>query len=181
MLAIDCMSIDATRGFVVLAAIVLAGCPGKTPAPQAKSNTKAESKSDSAPTDSQSDQTSDAKAGGGEAKAPGDLGQRFRDPPWFRKTMLDGAEVLDTARSEADDQGRFKSHILFGLPEGTTVEDCAKRVTEKVKADVPNLEQKVQDDGRINVSGSTDRYKVSMICGEGKGVMRAYVGYQWTS
>jgi hypothetical protein len=109
-----------------------------------------------------------------------DLGERFRDPPWFRKTMLEGAKAVNTARSEADEQGRFKSHILFEMPEGTTAESCADQVTQQVETTVANLERKTEADGRVNVQGSTDRYKVSAICGEAKGVMRAYVAYEWT-
>lgn len=118
----------------------------------------------------------------GEAAGPKDLGQRFRDPPWFRKTMFEGATAVDTARSELDEQGLFKSHILFELPEGTTAEQCVEQVLAKVSPTVPNLERgEPQADGRLTVQGSTDRYKVMAICGEAKGKTMAYVAYEWTS
>ena len=188
MLAIEPMTTVAARRFVILGAVLLTACPGKT-SPQtqtkadnkavdAKADVKAEAKAESG-SDANADSGAPSDSGTPEAKQ--DLGERFRDPPWFRKTMLEGSTVVDTSRSEADEQGRFKSHILFAMPEGTTTEQCADQVTEKVKDAVANLERKVQDDGRINISGSTDRYRVSIVCGEAKGVMRAYVGYEWTS
>jgi hypothetical protein len=110
-----------------------------------------------------------------------DLGRRFADPPWFRKTMLEGAKVEKATRSKADEQGRFSSQILFELPEGTTVEACADAVTQKVAPSVKNLARKTEADGRITITGSTDRYKVTLICGETQSAMRAYVGFTWTS
>jgi hypothetical protein len=114
------------------------------------------------------------------AEAGGDpLGQRFMDPGWFRKDMIEGAKALDVSRSQKNEQGLFSSQILFELPAGTTAEQCADRVTDKVKGDVPNLERTTEGD-RIKISGTTDRYRVTMMCGEAKGVMRAYVSFEWT-
>jgi hypothetical protein len=106
------------------------------------------------------------------------LGTRFRDPPWFRTDLIEGAQVVSTSRSEADENGFFGSHILFELPEGTSVEQCADLVTEKVEPSVPALERATEGD-RIKVTGSTDRYRVILMCGEAKGVMRAYVSLEW--
>lgn len=171
-----------------LACTALSACETKQQAPQAQANAAQQPAAGSAQAEAAEHPAARAEA---EAKAPAaesqgpaqtqDLGQRFRDPPWFRKTMLEGAKAVDTARSETDEAGRFKSHILFELPAGSTVEQCADQVTEKIKGDVPNLERSEQGDGRLRIEGSTDRYKVVVMCGEAKGVTKAYVGYEWTA
>ena len=117
-----------------------------------------------------------------EAVAAADpLGQRFRDPPWFNNNMFgDKGNRVDFARSEANEAGLFKSHIIFELADGTTVEDCATTVTEKLK-DAVQLGRKDQPSAdRIQLEGSAERYDVTVVCGEGKGKMRAYVSYEWT-
>jgi len=108
------------------------------------------------------------------------LGQRFRDPPWFNNTMFgDKGNRVDFARSEANEAGLFKSHIIFELADGTTAEDCASTITEKLK-DIVELSREDQPDDRIQLKGSSERYDVTAVCGEGKGKMRAYVAYEWT-
>lgn len=136
------------------------------------------------------------KAEAPEAKAPADapppeakpavdeadpLGKRFVDPDWFRKEMLEGAKAMDVSRSERNEKGLFSSQILFELPAGTTSEQCADQLEAKVKGDVPNLKREpdAKAPGRLKISGETQRYRVTMMCGEAKGVMRAYVGYEW--
>jgi hypothetical protein len=109
------------------------------------------------------------------------LGQRFMDPSWFRKDMLEGAKSLDVSRSEKNEKGLFSSQILFELPAGTTTEQCADQLTDKVKGDVTNLQRTTEADGRIKMTGSTERYRATLMCGEAKGVMRAYVSFEWTS
>ena len=94
---------------------------------------------------------------------------------------LDGC--VNTSRSEADEQGRFKSHILFAdarRHEGRAVRATRSPTKVKDRRGEPRA-RRPKTDGRISISGSTDRYRVSMVCGEAKGVMRAYVGYEWTS
>ena len=124
---------------------------------------------------------------GGEAgnlppQAPGsELAQRFRDPPWYRKTLFPDATVTSTARSEANEQGLFQSHIVFELKQGTTMEQCAEHLEKSVGETVPNLSREQQPDGRLKIAGSTDRYNVTLLCGEAKGTMRAYVAFEWTS
>jgi hypothetical protein len=115
------------------------------------------------------------------ADAADPLGKRFVDPDWFRKEMLEGAKAMDVSRSERNEQGLFSSQILFELPAGTTSEQCADQLEAKVKGDVPNLtrEPDAKAPGRLKLSGETQRYRVTMMCGEAKGVMRAYVGYEW--
>jgi hypothetical protein len=34
-------------------------------------------------------------------------------------------------------------------------------------------------DGRLTLRGETERYRVTLVCGEAKGVPTAYVGYEW--
>jgi hypothetical protein len=113
-----------------------------------------------------------------ETADPDPLGQRFMDPPWYRTSLLEGAEVVTSSRSEADEDGFFSSHILFALPEGTSREACADQVSAGVEPHVPGLERTIEGD-RIKITGSTDRYRVILICGETKGVMRAYVSMEW--
>lgn len=120
-----------------------------------------------------------------DAKAIADadpLGQRFRDPDWFRKDMLEGAVAQDVSRSERTDEGFFSSQILLELPAGTTAESCAEQLEKKVGTDVKNLQRGPDEKlpGRLKITGSTDRYRVTMMCGEAKGAMRAYVSYEWT-
>ncbi len=115
-----------------------------------------------------------------EPPAAKDLGAARIDPPWFKTTMLgEGANMVDTARSEADDAGRFKSHIVFELAEGTSLEACAKQITDAIGSAV-EMSQEKQPDGRLKLTGSTDTYAVTSMCGEAKGTMRAYVAYEWT-
>lgn len=122
----------------------------------------------------------DAKAPPAAPPDPKALGAHQADPSWFRKTIFgDEGKVLDTKRSEADDQGRFSSLIRFELTE-KTVEACADHLEGLVKKDVPNIERKTQPDGRVQLSGSTDKYKLTFLCGDAKGKTIAYVSYQWT-
>lgn len=125
-----------------------------------------------------------APAAGEPVVDPADpLGKRFIDPGWFRKDMLDGAKAMDVSRTERNENGLFSSQILFELAAGTTAEQCAEQLEAKVKGEVSNLERSpdAKAPGRLKISGSTPRYRVTMMCGEAKGVMRAYVGFEWTS
>lgn len=108
------------------------------------------------------------------------LGQRFRDPLWFRETLFgDKGTKVDFARSEANEAGLFKSHLIFELADGTSVDDCVTMVTDKLKSDV-ELKREDKPDDRAQLTGSTERYDVTAMCGEAKGKMRAYVAYEWT-
>lgn len=108
------------------------------------------------------------------------LGAHLADPRWFRKTIFgNDAKVLDTKRSKADDQGRFSSLIRFELP-NMNPEACADHLQGVVKEDLPAVERETQPDGRVQLSGSNERYKITFICGEAEGKTVAYVSYQWT-
>ena len=126
----------------------------------------------------------EAAPGGGAAgpQAPGsELAQRFRDPPWYRKNLFPDATVTSTARSEANEAGLFQSHIVFELGSGATKESCAEHLQKTVGESVANLKREDQPDGRIKIAGATDRYEVTLLCGEAKGAIRAYVAFEWTS
>ena len=129
--------------------------------------------------------TAVAEQKGEDAKAdPADpLGRRFADPAWFRKDMFDGAKAMDVSRSERNEQGLFSSQILFELPAGTSVESCADQAVAKVGKEVDNLARSNDEKapGRIKIIGQTERYRVTRMCGEAKGVMRAYVSFEWLS
>lgn len=108
------------------------------------------------------------------------LGAHLADPRWYRKTMFgDKGKVLDTKRSQADDQGRFSSLIRFELVD-MTPEACADHLQKLVADEVSNVERTVQPDGRVQLVGSTDRYKLTFLCGQTEGKTIAYVSYQWT-
>lgn len=109
------------------------------------------------------------------------LGKRFMDPPWFRKDLIEGAKSAKTSRSEADSNGFFSSQILFELPEGATAESCADTLAKEVGTTVPGLERETKPDGRIEIKGETDRYTVTLLCGEVEGTVKAYVGYRWVA
>ena len=118
---------------------------------------------------------------------PGDeadpLGKRFLDPKWFRKELFPDATAAKVSRSQRNEKGLFSSQILFDLKAGTTAEQCAKTLSDAVGKDVANLKQAedAKMPGRLTLSGTTDRYRVTMLCGDAKGTMRAFVSYEWTS
>jgi len=109
------------------------------------------------------------------------LGRKFADPPWFRKDMLEGATAMNVSRSEKTAEGLFSSQILFEMPAGTTAEQCAEQLETKIGAEVKNLARSNDEKqpGRIKITGDTERYRVTLMCGEAKGVMRAYVSFEW--
>ncbi|MGH1340989.1 MAG: hypothetical protein ACRBN8_05530 [Nannocystales bacterium] len=113
--------------------------------------------------------------------ADGDpLGARFQDPPWFRKEMFgDQAKFVDFARSEANEAGLFKSHVIFELPEGTTTDKCVEMVTGKLEGAV-ELTVEDQPNDRKQLKGTTERYDVTAMCGDAEGKMKAYIAYEWT-
>ncbi len=169
----------------------LPACQGKgAPAKQATANSKDPNKAlDSAgpagihqkdEPKAEAPGPADAKAPPAAPSGPKALGAHLADPGWFRKTIFgDEGKVLDTKRSEADDQGRFSSLIRFELTD-KTVDACADHLEQLVKKDVPNVERKTQPDGRVQLAGSTDKYKLTFLCGDAKGKTIAYVSYQWT-
>lgn len=108
------------------------------------------------------------------------LGARFQDPSWFSKTMFeDEATFVDFARSEANEAGLFKSHVIFELAEGTSTEQCVTMVTGKLKGAV-ELTVEEQPEDRKQLNGTTDRYDVTAMCGAAEGKMKAYIAYEWT-
>lgn len=131
----------------------------------------------------------EAKAGAGVSQGPVPslqndpekaLGAHLVDPGWYRKTLFgDEAKVLDTKRSQADDQGRFSSLIRFEVP-NMTLEGCADHLAAAVKSEVPEVKRETKPDGRVYLSGATDRYEITFVCGQNEGKTIAFVSYQWT-
>ena len=108
------------------------------------------------------------------------LGAHLVDPRWFRKTMFgDKGKVLDTKRSQADAEGRFSSLIRFELAD-MKPEGCADHLQGLVKDEISEVKREPKPDGRIQLSGDAERYKITFICGESEGKTIAYVSYQWT-
>ncbi len=110
-------------------------------------------------------------------------GAALRDPPWFRPGIFPGASVQKTGRSEADEQGRFASQLLLELPEGTGVDACIATVEKAIAPHVPGF-ARVDDTsagpGRVMLRGATEHYEVTVVCGEAKGRVRAFLNYRWT-
>ncbi|MBK7824895.1 hypothetical protein [Nannocystis sp.] len=100
------------------------------------------------------------------------------DPSWFQQDLFPGAAVTSSGRTQIDEQGLFSTQMLLALPAGTTREACVDTLHKAVSPAVPNLEKKDKD-GRIQLSGSNDDYQVTLLCGEGKGSMSAYLSFRW--
>lgn len=100
------------------------------------------------------------------------------DPPWFNLDILPGATVTSSGRTQKDEQGLYSTQMLLSLPAGTTREACVDALHKAVSPSVPNLQQTPKDD-RISLGGGNDDYTVTMLCGEGKGKMSAYLSYRW--
>jgi hypothetical protein len=130
----------------------------------------------------------EAKAGPGVSQGPvaslqndpeKALGAHLVDPGWYRKTLFgDTAKVLDTKRSQADDQGRFSSLIRFEVPD-MTLEGCADHLQAAVKSEVAEVKRESKPDGRVYLSGATDRYEITFVCGQSEGKTIAFVSYHW--
>ena len=102
------------------------------------------------------------------------------DPSWFRLELFPGATVSSSGRTAKDAQGLYSTQMLLALPAGTTRDACVDTLRNALAADLPTLEQK-QDlkDGRVNLTGSNADYSVTLVCGEAKGTMSAYLSYHW--
>ncbi|MBL4683436.1 MAG: hypothetical protein JKY37_02510 [Nannocystaceae bacterium] len=143
------------------------------PAPKAPAQPNPDGPSDS-PSDGSAEATPDPET------PNDDRSGRYMDPTWFRKTIFADAVKVDFTRSQLDDAGLFSSQFLFDLKEGVDAASCAKTLEEKIGTKVTGLERE-EKDGRITFKGGTDRYRLVMMCGEAKGMMKAYVSYTWTS
>jgi hypothetical protein len=118
---------------------------------------------------------SSVEVGAGNAPHPS-----LRDPAWFRPTIFAGATVLKEGRAPADEAGLFASQITLQLADGTDIDACVEELMAAVGADVPGLAVEDQGDRR-SIKGATEHYQVTLLCGEAKGHMTAYVSYTWTS
>jgi hypothetical protein len=178
---------------LVSSLIVSTACQGKAPDPapakalEKKAPEVAKAESEPKTTANEPEAPPAPIVADADPKPPGDaadpLGKRFVDPPWFRKELFPGATSAKVNRTQRNEQGLFSSQILFDLPAGTTEADCAKTLKEEVGKHVPDLKEApdAKQPGRLQITGSTDRYKVLMMCGDAKGTMRAYVSFEWTT
>ena len=101
------------------------------------------------------------------------------DPAWLRVDLFPGATVSSSGRTAPDGEGLFSTQLLLALPDGATRDTCISTVIDAVASVVPRLERKDGENGRVTLTGNNDDYAVTMVCGEGKGKMSAYLSYRW--
>lgn len=167
-----------TAAFAVLLCTACDGGAAKAK-PEGGAAAKPEAKADPAPTPATAEEPASSEPPPA-AEDADPLGARFQDPSWFRKEMFgDKAKFVDFARSEANEAGLFKSHVIFELAEGTTTDTCVEMVTEKLEGAV-KLTVEEQPNDRKQLNGTTDRYDVTAMCGDAEGKMKAYIAYEWT-
>jgi hypothetical protein len=101
------------------------------------------------------------------------------DPAWLRPDLFPGATVSSAGRTPRDNAGLFSTQLLLALPDGTTRDACVDTVSKAIAADLPALERKEGPNDRVTLSGSNDDYAATIVCGEAKGKMSAYLSYRW--
>jgi hypothetical protein len=98
------------------------------------------------------------------------------DPGWFRADLFAGATVIRQGHTRPDEEGQVAAQITLQLAEGATRDQCVATLQAAVIGDfTPELEEK---DGRIYLRGSTDRYTATLLCGEAKGRMTAFLSWR---
>lgn len=102
------------------------------------------------------------------------------DPKWFRVDLFPGAALTSSGRTARDEAGLFATQMLLTLPDGATREGCVDTLTQAVADVVPKLERQDGKDGRVTLTGNNDDYAVTLLCGEAKGKLNAYVSYRWS-
>lgn len=103
------------------------------------------------------------------------------DPPWFKPELFPGATITSSGRTQKDEQGLFSTQMLLALPAGTTRDACVDTLKAAVATAVPTLDTQSGKDDRVTLTGSNANYHVTMLCGEAKGKMSAYISYRWLS
>ncbi len=101
------------------------------------------------------------------------------DPPWFKPALIPGATITSSGRTQMDEQGLFSTQMLLALPDGTTRDACVDALKAAVTTSIPTLETQPGKDDRVTLTGSNADYHVTMLCGEAKGKMSAYLSYRW--
>lgn len=101
------------------------------------------------------------------------------DPKWFKPELFPGATITSSGRTQKDEQGLFSTQMLLVLPAGTTRDACVDALKAAVATAVPTLETQPVKDDRVTLTGSNADYHVTMLCGEAKGKMSAYISYRW--
>ncbi|HRI10098.1 MAG TPA: hypothetical protein PKW35_19890, partial [Nannocystaceae bacterium] len=99
------------------------------------------------------------------------------DPSWFRADLFAGATVIKKGHTRADAEGKISAQITLQLADGTTREACIDTLRAAVAADVPKLDELKADD-RTTLTGDAGRYVVTLICGEAKGHMTAFLSWR---
>lgn len=102
------------------------------------------------------------------------------DPKWFRVDLFPGAALVSSGRTARDEAGLFATQMLLALPDGTTREGCVSTLTQALSGVVPQLDLQHGKDGRVTLTGSNDDYAVTLLCGEAKGKLNAYISYRWS-
>lgn len=118
------------------------------------------------------------KDDGSSAAGDDPLGSRFKDPSWYREDIIPHTAVIQNGRSEARENGTFSSAMVLELEEGMTPEKCTDHLKGRVE-DIAFEETETGQDGRLTTRGETDRFRVTLVCGNAKGKPTAYVGYEW--
>ncbi len=101
------------------------------------------------------------------------------DPPWFKADLIPGSTITSSGRTQVDDQGLFSTQMLLALPAGTTRDACVDALKAAVASYLPTLESQPGKDDRITLTASNADYHVTMLCGQAKGNMNAYISYRW--
>lgn len=102
------------------------------------------------------------------------------DPKWFRVDLFPGAALMSSGRTARDEAGLFATQMLLALPDGTTREGCVDTLTQALSSVVPQLDRQEGKDGRVTLTGSNEDYAVTLLCGEAKGKLNAYISYRWS-
>jgi len=101
---------------------------------------------------------------------------RRGDPGWFRADLFEGATVIRQGHTRPDDEGQVAAQITLQLAEGATREECVAALQAAVIGDfTPEMEEK---EDRVYLRGSTDLYTATLLCGEAKGRMTAFLSWR---
>ena len=103
-------------------------------------------------------------------------GARPGDPPWFREDLFAGATLVKRGHTSPDAEGKISAQITLRLADGTTREECLRTVRAAVQDEVASLHELAAAD-RTTLTGEAERYTVTLICGEARGAMTAYLSW----
>ena len=98
------------------------------------------------------------------------------DPPWFREDLFAGATLVKRGHTSPDAEGKISAQITLRLADGTTREECLRTLRAAVEGEVAGLSELAAAD-RTTLTGEAERYAVTLICGEARGAMTAYLSW----